>query len=244
MLVLVVVSLTATRLAKSEPLANTALFTFWIAFAWMLVQYRGAVHYAETRPVDPDRPILCIGDSLTQGMIPDPGFPGALRSLVSVAVINRGVSGISTTPAIGLLQRSLELNPQLVILELGGHDFLKGHRRSVAKDNLRRMISMCHASDARVILMEIPRGFMVDPYFSLERELAFEMGAELLDDRWLRHTVLMSPIAPPGRWLDAKQHLSDDGIHSNPKGSRVIANKVLQSITNVLGPAASKSDTR
>ena len=110
------------------------------------------------RPIDLRRPILCIGDSLTQGMIPDPGYPGALRDLLPVEVINRGVSGLSTTPAIPLLQRSLELNPQLVVIELGGHDFLKGHSRAATKANLHRMIQMCHAADARVVLLEIPRG--------------------------------------------------------------------------------------
>ena len=74
---------------------------------------------------------------------------------------------------------------------------------------------------------------MVDPFFSVDRVVAYEANVELLDDRWLRHVILMSPIAPPGRWMP-ESHLSDDGIHSNRRGSRSIAKKVQGAIRNVL----------
>lgn len=51
---------------------------------------------------------------------------------------------------------------------------------------------------------------------------------------WLRHIVLMSPAAPPGMWMESKQ-LSDDGIHSNPKGSRAIAQFAADALVQLYG---------
>lgn len=75
---------------------------------------------------------------------------------------------------------------------------------------------------------------MIDPYASLEREIAYEFDLQLIDDRWLRHIVLMSPSAPPGMWMKSKQ-LSDDGIHSNPRGSRAIAEFAADALLQLYG---------
>ncbi|WP_253155000.1 GDSL-type esterase/lipase family protein [Stieleria tagensis] len=216
----------------TRPAGIAVLVGLW---GLMFIEYRAAANSSRSPSLDPNRPIVCIGDSLTQGMIPDRGYPGQLEQLLRVPVINRGVSGISTGPAIGIVQRAMELNPQLVVLELGGHDFLKWHRRSTTKRNLVKMIEICRRNDAEVVLLEIPRGFMIDPYASLEREIAYQYDVQLVDDRWLRQIVLMSPAAPPGMWMKDHQ-LSDDGIHSNARGSLAIARNVADAIVKLYGP--------
>lgn len=214
-----------------------AIVVVWLVWGLMFWEYRQAAvssHQFQAM-FDPTRPIVCIGDSLTQGMIPDRGYPGQLESMVRAPIVNEGVSGMTTSPAVAILERAMKGNPQVVIIELGGHDFLKWHSRSSTKANLVRMIEICRAHDAQVILMEIPRGFMVDPYASLERQIAYEYDLQLVDDRWLRHVVLMSPIAPPGRWLPKARHLSDDGIHSNEQGSKQIAEFVREALVELYG---------
>lgn len=236
--VLLVVTLWRYRLRQRPNLAGSLRWgipaSLWILWAAMFVEYRRAASCDHPVRFDTARPVVCIGDSLTQGMIPDRGYPGQLESMVRVPVINQGASGISTGPAIGILQRALALNPQAVIIELGGHDFLKWHSRSSTKANLVKMIELCRANDCEPILMEIPRGFMIDPYASLERELAYRYDLQLIDDRWLRHVVLMSPAAPPGMWFESSQ-LSDDGIHSNPQGSRAIARFAAEALYQIHG---------
>ncbi|QEG01713.1 Acyl-CoA thioesterase I precursor [Stieleria maiorica] len=213
-----------------------------LAILWglMFVEYRRSATCNHEVGYDPERPIVCIGDSLTQGMIPDPGYPGQLATMVRPTVINLGASGIATGPAIGILERAMVHRPQAVIIELGGHDFLKFHSRASTKANLVKMITLCRTNDCEPILMEIPRGFMIDPYASLERELAYEFDLQLVDDRWLRHIVLMSPAAPPGMWFKDAQ-LSDDGIHSNPRGSGVIATFVADALVEVYGDQVLRS---
>ena len=87
------------------------------------------------------------------------------------------------------------------------------------------MIERCRTAGAAVVLMEIPRGFIFNPFASLEREIAYEHDVQLVPDTWLRQIVLIRPESQPGLWVPAWR-LSDDGIHSNQRGSRSIARHV------------------
>ena len=82
--------------------------------------------------------------------------------------------------------------------------------------------------------MEIPRGFMFDPFASLEREIAYEQDVQLVADTAIRQLVLWSPIAPPGMWFPDTQ-LSDDGIHSNARGSKAMAEYVAEALEAMYG---------
>lgn len=208
----------------------------WIAWGCLLVEWHAIENTGRTSQFD-SRPIVCIGDSLTEGMLPDHGYPEQLKTMTTAPIVNLGFSGISSTQGLGQMERVLSHDPQLVIIELGGHDFLKGHGRQTAKENLVKMIQLSRDAGAEVILMEIPRGFIFDPFASLEREIAFENDVQLVPDTWLRQIVIFSPVAPPGKWLPDWQ-LSDDGIHSNPKGSKAIAKRVADAIRAVFGDQA------
>ncbi|TWU34231.1 GDSL-type esterase/lipase family protein [Novipirellula artificiosorum] len=214
--------------------AIISILVLWCAWGWVLGEWIQVIHCGRVRSLDRSRPIVCIGDSLTDGMLPDHGYPDPLGEMLSVPVVNLGFSGIATSQALGQMDRVLEHDPQVVVIEVGGHDFLKGHSRATTKANLVAMIESCHNHDAEVILMEIPRGFILDPFASLEREIAYEHDVELVADTWLRQVVVMSPIAPPGMWMPNSQ-LSDDGIHSNPRGSRRIAKRVAKALRQMYG---------
>ena len=206
-----------------------------IAWACLLLHWRMIENCSHTNVLDISRPVVCVGDSLTDGLLPDHGYPEPLKAMITMPVINLGFSGISTSQGLGQMERVLSHDPQVVVIELGGHDFLKGHGRATAKANLIKMIDQSREAGADVVLMEIPRGFMFDPYASLEREIAYEKDVQLVSDTWLRQIVLLSPIAPPGKWFPSLQ-LSDDGIHSNPKGSQAIARRVADAIHSMYGP--------
>ncbi|QDT04623.1 Acyl-CoA thioesterase I precursor [Rubripirellula lacrimiformis] len=211
------------------------LLVLWLAWAAMLWEHHRIIHCGRPhfQSFADDATIVCIGDSLTDGMRPDLGYPDALDKMLTNPVINEGFSGIATHQGLDLMPRVLAHQPTVVVIELGGHDFLKGHSRASTKSNLIDMIDQCHANGAEVVLMEIPRGFMLDPFASLERQIAYEKDVELVADTWLRQIVLNSPIAPPGMWMSADSRLSDDGIHSNPKGSKVIAHRVAKAIESL-----------
>ncbi len=206
----------------------------WISWASVLLEWQSIENSGSPFAFQPERPIVCIGDSLTDGLLPDHGYPDQLKSMVNVPVVNLGFSGVSTSQGIGQLNRVLDENPQVVVIELGGHDFLKGYGRAATKKNLTKLIRECRSAGANVILMEIPRGFIFDPYASLEREIAYEQDIQLVPDTWLRQIVLRGPAAPPGMWFP-NLRLSDDGIHSNQQGSQAIAKHVLHALESLYG---------
>ncbi|WP_246151511.1 GDSL-type esterase/lipase family protein [Rubripirellula reticaptiva] len=206
----------------------------WIAWAFLYFEWNAIEHCSRPPALVANRPIVCIGDSLTDGMRPDRGYPDQLKAMVSVPVVNCGFSGISTSQGLGQMERVLGHDPQVVIIELGGHDFLKGYSRQSTKANLLKMIRQCRDHGAEVVLMEIPRGFIFDPYASLEREIAYQEDLELVPDTWLRQIVIMGPASLPGLWMP-ESRLSDDGIHSNPKGSFSIAKHVLRALHRMYG---------
>ncbi|MEZ6046512.1 MAG: GDSL-type esterase/lipase family protein [Planctomycetaceae bacterium] len=199
-----------------------ALWGAWLAFTWM---WSAASHRSVSPELDGERPVVCLGDSLTAF-----GYPAELGRLLAIPVINMGTDGITTSDALRDLPKVIEANPQIVVIELGGHDYLKGKTRAATKENLQTIIDACHEIGAEVILMEIPRGFIFDPFGGLERELASENDLELVSDGVIRNLVLWSPFAPPGIWLKPKWHLSKDGLHPNKRGNQYMAD----SITRVL----------
>ena len=183
-----------------------------------------------------DRPIACLGDSLT-----DYGYPQELEKLISVPVADFGVNGIKTDDGIKMIPEILEANPQLVVVELGGHDYnAEKKTRSATKSNLAKLIEAFLERDISVILVEIPRGFVSDPYDGLERQLAAKYDLQLIDDSVIRSFVFYSPIIPPGMWLDPSQRYSNDGLHPNDLGNQHLARVVSQSLVKVFGESILK----
>jgi lysophospholipase L1-like esterase len=177
------------------------------------------------------RPIACLGDSLT-----DFGYPQELEKLISVPIADFGVNGIKTDDGIKMIPDILAANPQLVVIELGGHDYNADKKpRSATRSNLAKLIETFLDQDIAVILVEIPRGFISDPYDGLERDLAEEYDLQLIDDSVIRSFVFNGPMIPPGMWLDPSRRYSDDGLHPNTLGNEHFARVVCQSLVKVLG---------
>ena len=177
------------------------------------------------------RPIACLGDSLT-----DFGYPQSLEKLISVPVADFGVNGISTDDGIEMIPEILAADPQLVVIELGGHDY-NGDRktRAATRSNLIKIIDAFDELDIAVIIVEIPRGFVSDPYDGLERELASKYDLQLIDGSLIRSFVFNSPIMPPGIWLNPNQRYSDDGLHPNSRGNEHFARVVCESLVKIFG---------
>ncbi len=206
----------------------------WLAWAALAVNSYRAVHINHVPAASSNRPIVCVGDSLTsytrQG-----GYPEVLAQMVALRVINLGQPGITSAEALKKLPALKEARPCVVVIELGGHDFLKDTSllkrasRAAVKRNLEVFIEAADELGAEVVLIEVPRGFIVDPYAGLERELARQYDLELISDTTIRRFVLASPIAPIGMWFGGSQ-LSEDGLHPNSHGNVLLARRVLVSL--------------
>ena len=83
-------------------------------------------------------------------------------------------------PSTTLLPKILAGQPQLVVMELGGHDYKDGEPRDQTKARLRQIIQELTDADIEVVIVEIIRGFISDPFYGVERELAAEFDLELI----------------------------------------------------------------
>ena len=194
-----------------------------LAAAWLneAIWFWSGTQADTRRQLEIDRPIVCLGDSLTAY-----GYPQRLAERMEVPIVNLGQDGITIQDGIDRLEQIRGLRPTVVVIELGGHDYLHGHSLDQTEASMRRLIDGCREAGAAVVLVEVARGFISDPYRGYERRLAREYGLQLVPDTAMRNLVLYSPYAPPGLWLSSDWHYSNDGLHPNERGNNLLADYV------------------
>ncbi|HSY34886.1 MAG TPA: arylesterase [Acidobacteriaceae bacterium] len=106
--------------------------------------------------------IICFGDSLTAGFGTDLGqsYPDHLQRLLDAQgfhyhVVNAGISGNTTKDGLERLPLVLARHPQIVVVEFGGNDGLRGLPIEQTQANLSSILSQLQASGAQVVLAGI-----------------------------------------------------------------------------------------
>ncbi|WP_434086615.1 arylesterase [Shewanella acanthi] len=164
--------------------------------------------------------VLILGDSLgaSYGMSQSVGWVALLQKNVPEhEFINGSVSGETTAGGLRRLPALLEsVEPQLVVVELGGNDGLRGFPPTQVENNLTKIITLAKNSGAKVLLTEI----MVPPNYGprytqqftqVYQDIAKEEDIELIP-------FFMAEIAP------YPELMQRDGIHPNEKAQAKIAN--------------------
>jgi lysophospholipase L1-like esterase len=167
--------------------------------------------------------IICFGDSLTEGVGAEPGedYPSILSRLLGLPVVNTGARGDTTTAALERLAGEvLRKNPRLVIILLGGNDFLRQRPRGETRKNLEEIVRRVQAHGAMVAIAGIRLGVLGDDYAEIFKETAERFGA------------LYIPQVLNGILTDAG--LRSDPIHPNGKGYRLIAERIAEKIKPLL----------
>ena len=183
---------------------------------------------------DPGLPvILAFGDSLTAGHMVDArvSYPAQLQEELDrlgyhYRVVNQGVSGETTSGGLARLGGALTLDPELVILELGANDGLRGIPIEVAKKNLATMIEAFKERETMVVLagLTLPRNY--GPDYIREFEAMFTELAEQYD------TALI-PFFLEGVAGDRELN-QPDGIHPTGEGYAIVVDNVLETIETYL----------
>jgi acyl-CoA thioesterase I len=231
---MMVVSFIAVRKPLSGIWVKAGTVLLWVAWLIWLANWHSSVHSGQKVQLATDRPIVCIGDSLSSGVSDDGAYAVYLARLVSVPVVDLARAGINSTQGLELLPKVLEVNPQALILELGGHDWLGGGKRETARANLETFIRAARAIGCEVILVEVPRDFIYDPFSALERGLARQYDLELVPDSTIRQFVIWSAPVPLANMF-GRQTLSNDGLHPNAAGAQAFAEAVLKALVKVYG---------
>lgn len=178
--------------------------------------------------------ILILGDSLSAayGMEIGESWPSLLQRRLdenghAYRVFNSSITGDTTQGGLTRLPRLLERHrPDIVILELGGNDGLRGLPLEVTRDNLAGMIEQSRAAGARVLLaeMRIPPNYgrsYAEKFNGTYAELSAEYDVVLLP-------FLLQKIAlEPGLMMD-------DGIHPTAAAQAVILNAVWAELEPLL----------
>jgi len=121
--------------------------------------------------------LLVIGDSLSAeyGIARGSGWVALLTAQLAKdklqwEVVNASISGDTTAGGLARLPALLEQhNPQLVVIELGGNDALRGFSLKMTESNLTRMVLACRKAKAGVLLI----GMQVPPNYGADYAQAF-----------------------------------------------------------------------
>jgi acyl-CoA thioesterase-1 len=131
-----------------------------------------------------ERVIVAFGDSLTAGLgVPaDQTYPARLgerlrREGYDYKVVNAGVSGDTTAGGLRRVDWALRLKPEIVIVELGVNDALRGQKLTSVRANLEQLVTRFQAAGARVLVlgMRLPPNYgtpYADDFFQLFGEVA------------------------------------------------------------------------
>jgi acyl-CoA thioesterase I len=166
-----------------------------------------------------DAVVLAFGDSLTfgTGASEEESYPAQLEKLIGRRVVRAGVPGEVTAQALARLPAALDEHaPRLLLLCIGGNDFLRRLGNEQAERNVREMVKLARSRGVAVLLIGTPEpGFTVTPpkfYSGIAKEyrLPYEEGiiGEILRDRTLKA----------------------DPIHPNARGYRLIAERLAETL--------------
>ncbi len=167
--------------------------------------------------------IVAFGDSITygHGVPTEQTYPALLSDALGVEIINAGRNGDTTASGLQRLERDvLDHDPRIVIVELGGNDFLNKVPREETFANLDQIVALCIDAGAMVILVHIQFGFFSDKYLD-----EYEAIAE-------RHGALLVPDLMDG--IFGRPSMMVDQIHPNAEGQRVIAQRIGEALVDLL----------
>ena len=177
--------------------------------------------------------ILAFGDSLTAGYgLPEgDGFVPQLQMALQkmgreVSVINGGVSGDTTAGGLSRLDWMLADKPDMVILELGANDMLRGLPPAEARANLDAIIQRIRQSGAKLLLV----GMLAARNMGEEYRQQFDA---IYPDLAKQHDVPLYPFFLDG--VAARPELNQsDGLHPTKEGVAVIVANILPAVTQLL----------
>jgi acyl-CoA thioesterase-1 len=166
--------------------------------------------------------IIAFGDSLIwgEGSTQEGGFVTLLSRAIGEPIINLGVPGNTTADGLSRINELDKYHPKVVILLLGGNDYLRRVPEAQTFENLGKIIEAIQSRGAVVLLLGIRGGVLSDH---------FETQFEKLRD--IYHTAYVSNVLDG--LLGNPQYMSDE-VHPNDAGYKIIERRVEPVLRSVL----------
>ena len=163
--------------------------------------------------------VLALGDSLTYGYGASPAesYPAQLQKLTGWDIINGGISGDTSAQALSRLPALLQRQPKLVIISIGGNDFLRKFPEAETRANIAKIIEGVQKENIPTVLVGVPHlsvgalfGHLSD--HPLYQELAEQYKIPLFEGAWSE--------------ILSDEKLKSDQIHANAAGYKVFAERL------------------
>jgi len=230
-------------LRRIDQLALFAIIAATLAFSACTVD-RPATGATNPKPlVTPNitgqRPkIVALGDSLTAGfgLTENESYPYLLQQRLKAdgydyEVVNAGVSGDTS---LGGLERADwvlgQENVEILILELGANDLLRGMPVDRMKENLSKIILKAKAKNVKVLLC----GMLAPPTMGADYQKAYINAFPALASA---HKIAFMPFILEG--IALKKELNQaDGIHPNAAGARVMTENIYKAVQPMLSKSS------
>ena len=172
--------------------------------------------------------VLILGDSLTQGVgasSAQTSYPALLKQQTQWNIINGGVSGNTSAQALARLPELLQQHqPKLVIISIGGNDFLQRLPNSDTQANIAQSIALSQQSGAQVLLVAVPQLTLAAAIghpndHAMYADLAQTQQVHLLEDAW--SDVL------------GDEALRADPVHANDTGYQVFTKSLTKRLQQI-----------
>jgi acyl-CoA thioesterase-1 len=177
--------------------------------------------------------LVCFGDSITagRGLAQGQAYPDFLEHDLTAAgyhyrVLSRGTSGATTGDAVASLPGILALHPDVVIVEFGGNDGLRGLPLDTTRRNLDRVLAALESAHIKVLLA----GITLPPNYGPDYIKSFQQVFSTLA---AQHHVAFVPMIYKDL-IHVPGTIQDDGIHPTAKGSAILANTLLPALKPLL----------
>ena len=183
----------------------------------------------------PTKSIVFLGDSLTAGfgVQPTEAFPALVAEKIRAAglpfeVQNAGLSGDTSAGGLRRIDWLLQRPIDILVIELGANDGLRGLELKSMKENLQEIIDKTKAKNPTVKI--VLAGMQVPPNLGADYGAGFQrVFAELAREN--NATLIPFLLEGVGGHRELNQA---DQIHPNPAGHRIIADLVWRTLEPIL----------
>lgn len=188
--------------------------------------------------------ILVLGDSLSAGygIHLNQGWVARLQERLKhegypYQVVNASISGETTRGALVRLDALLDTHePEIVLIELGGNDGLRGLSLMEIRRNFSRIIEKSRQADAKVVLVQM----RLPPNYGLAYTQRFE---GLFIDLEEQYEIALTPFILRGIALQSEL-MQSDGIHPTAEAQALMLDNIWPALVPLLVGTAPKAWTQ
>jgi len=179
--------------------------------------------------------ILIVGDSISAGygINPEQGWVQLLQKRLAQQypkqhkVVNASVSGETTSGALARMPKLLQsYKPDVVVIELGGNDALRGQPPQMIQKNLGQLVQQSQQAKAKVLLF----GMKIPPNYGTAYSQAFENNYKVISQQY---KIKLLPFFMQGI-AGHKDLMQNDQIHPNAKAQSILLNNAYPYIKGAL----------